>query len=220
MPSLVHAIVRLLQGEPRVPDAEHRALRGGEPGPSDVREEQRDGPLEAIRASHKVHHAQAVFAEHRVGIWGIRGRELEALREWIAKHARLPRGDVEHGAKFPGAHAPAVASHAHPARPRARRERRGRARRRFEALHERGREVPGAAQDVPAHSPEMRLHAEVVQHRGDDEARHDVVAVRDDSLDALAQHHGQGDLETVVARLGRGFERRTAGVFGLWFVDG
>mmetsp|Transcript_5194 Transcript_5194/g.23959 ORF Transcript_5194/g.23959 Transcript_5194/m.23959 type:complete len:394 (-) Transcript_5194:687-1868(-) len=67
----------------------------------------------------------------------------------------------------------------------------------------------------------MRLHAEVVQHRGDDEARHDVVPVRDDSLDALAQHHGKGYLETVAARRGcRGFERRTAGVFGLWFVDG
>ena len=44
----------------------------------------------------------------------------------------------------------------------------------------------------------MRLHAQVVQHRGHHQARDHVVPVADDSLDALAQHHRQRHLEPIV----------------------
>ena len=108
----VHAVVSLLQREPRVSDAKNRALRVCEFANRPLRKKQRIRPLEAVRAVHKVHHRVAVLAEHGVWVtWVCRG-ELEALCEWIAKDARLTGGYFVDGAKFPGPHAAPVARHA------------------------------------------------------------------------------------------------------------
>ena len=101
VPSLVHAVVGLLQREPRVPDAKNRALRVCEFANRTLRKKQRIRPLEAVRAVHKVHHRVAVLAEHGVWVPRVSRGELEALREWIAKDARLPGRYFVDGAKFP-----------------------------------------------------------------------------------------------------------------------